>query len=85
MSSWLYTLLTYLKRMGCVLMKQSLYVEGEKYVVKKQLAEGGFSTIELAENSRSRRLVAIKRITCHSIQATSERNFRRKVKLIDES
>jgi len=68
MSSWLYTLLTYLKRMGCVLMKQSRYVEGEKYVVKKQLAEGGFSTIELAENSRSRRLVAIKRITCHSIQ-----------------
>ena len=68
MSSWLYYLFGYLKRMGCVLMKSSLTVEGQKYVIKKQVAEGGFSTVELAENTTTKRLGAIKRITCHSIQ-----------------
>jgi len=68
MSNWLYYLLGYLKRMGCVLMKSSLTIEGQKYVIKKQVAEGGFSTVELAENTTTKRLVAIKRITCHSIQ-----------------
>ena len=42
--------------------------QGEKYALKKRLAEGGFSQIDLAENTRTKRLVALKRITCHSIQ-----------------
>ncbi|XP_023342481.1 serine/threonine-protein kinase 16 [Eurytemora carolleeae] len=68
MSSWIYLFLNYLKRMGCILLRPSLVVEGQKYKVRRQLAEGGFSTIDLAENTRNGKLVAIKRITCHSIQ-----------------
>jgi len=74
-SSWLFVLLSYLKRMGCVLMRQSLTVQGEKYTIKKKLAEGGFSNIDLAENSRNKKLVALKRITCHSIQDQNNANF----------
>ena len=68
MSSWLYSLLSYLQKMGCVLLKPTLYVEGQKYRVKRQLGEGGFSTVDLAENTSTGKLVAVKRITCHSIQ-----------------
>ena len=54
--------------MGCILLRPSLEVEGQKYKVRRKLAEGGFSTIDLAENTRTGKLVAVKRITCHSIQ-----------------
>ena len=54
--------------MGCILLRPSLVVEGQKYKVRRKLAEGGFSTVDLAENTRNGKLVAIKRIICHSTQ-----------------
>lgn len=61
--------------MGCGLFKSSVTVEGEKYSIIKEIGEGGFSTIELAENTRSKHKVAIKRITCHSIEDQNAAKF----------
>jgi len=68
MSNLLYSLYAYLKRMGCVLFRQTITIDGDKYTITRQLAEGGFSTIDLARKQTSNQLVAIKRIICHSIQ-----------------
>lgn len=52
---------------GCFCSKETLTISGTKYTVKDRLALGGFSLIDLAENSITRKLYAVKRITCHSI------------------
>ncbi|XP_023298669.2 serine/threonine-protein kinase 16 [Lucilia cuprina] len=52
---------------GCFCSKETLTISGTKYTVKDRLAQGGFSLIDLAENSITRKLYAVKRITCHSI------------------
>jgi len=57
-----------LTSMGCVCLKPSVTVDGVKYRIKRQIAEGGFSTVELIEDPRSGKLLALKRITCHSIE-----------------
>jgi len=57
-----------LLRMGCVCIKPSILVEGVRYKVIRQIAEGGFSTVELVEDSRTGKRYAMKRITCHSIE-----------------
>eukprot|EP00095_Tigriopus_kingsejongensis_P008484 maker-scaffold18_size714446-snap-gene-5.20 protein:Tk08484 transcript:maker-scaffold18_size714446-snap-gene-5.20-mRNA-1 annotation:"serine threonine-protein kinase 16" len=54
--------------MGCLCAKESLLLEGIAYTVLEPLAEGGFSTIELVQNSRTREKFALKRITCHSTE-----------------
>jgi len=54
--------------MGCVCLKPSIMVEEVKYKVKHELAEGGFSTIDLVEDTRTGREFVIKRITCHSTE-----------------
>ena len=36
-----------LTKMGCVCFKPSVMVEGVRYRVNRQLAEGGFSTVPL--------------------------------------
>ena len=61
--------------MGCGLFKPSLVIAGEKYNVMKEIGEGGFSTIQLAENNRTKQKVAIKRITCHSIEDQNAAKF----------
>jgi len=55
-------------RMGCICLRPSLAIEGTKYTVIRQMAEGGFSTVDLVEDSRSKQKFALKRITCHSIE-----------------
>ena len=50
-----------LTKMGCVCFKPSVMVEGVRYRVNRQLAEGGFSTVHLFQ-------VGEKRITCHSTE-----------------
>jgi len=55
-------------RMGCVCFKPSIKIDGVNYKVLRQVAEGGFSTVDLVEDSRSRKKHALKRITCHSIE-----------------
>jgi serine/threonine protein kinase len=65
---WWSGLLSRLLSMGCVLLRPALTVQGVRYKVLRQLAEGGFSTVHLARNAESGRKVALKRITCHSIE-----------------
>lgn len=52
--------------MGCVCGKETVNVQNRKFYVKSRLAEGGFSIIDLIEDRHSRRLYALKRLTCHS-------------------
>ena len=65
---WWSSLLSSLLSMGCVLLRPAVIVEGVRYKVLRQLAEGGFSTVHLARDAASGRKVALKRITCHSIE-----------------
>jgi len=57
-----------LTKMGCLCFKPSVVVEGVRYRVIRQLAEGGFSTVDLVEDITSGKKFAIKRITCHSTE-----------------
>uniref|UniRef100_A0A1A9WL85 non-specific serine/threonine protein kinase n=1 Tax=Glossina brevipalpis TaxID=37001 RepID=A0A1A9WL85_9MUSC len=52
---------------GCFCSKETLNINGSKYVIRDRLNQGGFSLIDLAENNLTRKLYAIKRITCHSL------------------
>lgn len=56
--------------MGCVLgcLKRTVTVEGKRYKMIRQIAEGGFSTVELVEDSETGKKFALKRILCHSIE-----------------
>jgi serine/threonine kinase 16 len=65
---WWSSLLSSLVSMGCVLLRPAVTVEGVRYKVLRQLAEGGFSTVQLARDIESGHKVALKRITCHSIE-----------------
>jgi len=55
-------------KMGCVCLKPSVKIDGVNYKVIRQVAEGGFSTVDLIEDTRSHKKFALKRITCHSIE-----------------
>ena len=57
-----------LKRMGCLCFKQAVEVEAERYKIIRHIADGGFSSVQLVENSRTGKRYAVKRITCHSIE-----------------
>jgi len=61
-------LLHSLKKMGCVCFKPSVVVEGITYRMVRQIAEGGFSTVDLVEDSRTGKKYAMKKITCHSTE-----------------
>ena len=61
-------LLHSLKKMGCVCFKPSMVVEGVTYRMIRQIAEGGFSTVDLVEDSRTNKKYAMKKITCHSTE-----------------
>jgi len=60
-------LLHTLKRMGCSCFKQSMVVEGVSYTVVRQIAEGGFSTVDLVEDTMGKKY-AMKKMTCHSTE-----------------
>ena len=62
------TLVHGLTKMGCMCFKPSVVVEGVTYRVNRQLAEGGFSTVDLVEDTSSGKKYAMKRITCHSTE-----------------
>ncbi|PVD30482.1 hypothetical protein C0Q70_09748 [Pomacea canaliculata] len=52
--------------MGCMCGKESLHVENKRYFIRSRLGEGGFSYVDLVEESSTRKLFALKRLTCHS-------------------
>ncbi|XP_055850748.1 serine/threonine-protein kinase 16 [Episyrphus balteatus] len=53
---------------GCWCTRESIIINGTKYIIKERIAQGGFSNIDLGENTLTRKSYAIKRITCHSIE-----------------
>ena len=53
---------------SCFCLKPHLEVEGVTYKLLRHLTEGGFSSIDLVENTRTGKVFVVKRITCHSIE-----------------
>ncbi|KAF7283636.1 serine/threonine-protein kinase 16 [Rhynchophorus ferrugineus] len=76
--------LSTLFRMGCLCVRESVDINGVKYTVKDRLGEGGFSCVDLVEQSSTKKKYALKRITCHSIDdqklANEEISYYKKLK-----
>ncbi|XP_030747371.1 serine/threonine-protein kinase 16 isoform X2 [Sitophilus oryzae] len=60
--------LSTLLKMGCLCIRESIDINGIKYVVNERLGEGGFSCVDLVEQTSTKKKFALKRITCHSIE-----------------
>lgn len=69
-----------LGRSFCI--RETVTIDGINYVVKEQIAEGGFSVIELVQHPRTGECLALKRITCHSIE--DENAAREEIRLHEE-
>jgi len=69
---------------SCLCIKPHIEVEGVTYRLIRHLTEGGFSSIDLVENTRTGKVFVVKRITCHSIEdqnlARNEIEMNRKFK-----
>nr|CAH7749803.1 unnamed protein product [Callosobruchus chinensis] len=76
--------LSMIMKMGCFCTRESVNINGVKYVVKERLGEGGFSCVDLVENSSTKKKYALKRIICHSIDdqktAMQEINYYKKLR-----
>ncbi|GFO37934.1 serine/threonine-protein kinase 16-like [Plakobranchus ocellatus] len=57
--------------MGCFCGKEALTVGDRKFYLKQRLGEGGFSYVDLVEESTSRKPYALKRILCHNKEEES--------------
>ena len=55
-------------KMGCLCSKETVTINSKKYYLRDQLGEGGFSTVLLAEEADSKKIVAIKKIICHGME-----------------
>ncbi|XP_060533480.1 serine/threonine-protein kinase 16 [Cylas formicarius] len=60
--------LSMLLKMGCICTRETVDINGVKYVIKERLGEGGFSCVDLVENTSTKKKYALKRITCHGIE-----------------
>ncbi|KAG5865233.1 hypothetical protein JTB14_012053 [Gonioctena quinquepunctata] len=76
--------LSMILKMGCICTKESIYINGTRYVVKERLGEGGFSCVDLVENTTTKKKYALKRITSHSVDdqkiAMQEINYYKKLR-----
>lgn len=52
--------------MGCFCMKKIIDINGVKYVIISNLAQGGFSLIDLVKNTVTKNKYVLKHIRCHS-------------------
>jgi serine/threonine protein kinase len=52
--------------MGCNCTKEAIVVSGSKFYVINRIADGGFGSIDLIEESRTGRSLALKRVKCES-------------------
>ncbi|XP_012251739.2 serine/threonine-protein kinase 16 [Athalia rosae] len=57
--------LSLILKMGCICSKETITINGRKYIVREHLGEGGFSTVSLVEDTITHRKYAVKKITCH--------------------
>uniref|UniRef100_H2YRJ0 non-specific serine/threonine protein kinase n=1 Tax=Ciona savignyi TaxID=51511 RepID=H2YRJ0_CIOSA len=55
--------------LSCVCGRSLLNINGTKYIFQENLGEGGFSYVDLLEDSKSGQFVALKRIVCHDKKA----------------
>lgn len=55
-----------IQKMGCMCAKESLTIDDRKFFIRSRIGEGGFSYIDLIEESTSHKTYALKRILCHS-------------------
>ncbi|XP_049846268.1 serine/threonine-protein kinase 16 [Schistocerca gregaria] len=53
-------------KMGCACSRTKIAVGGKTYTVQEHLADGGFSSIYLVQDSKSHRLCVLKKIVCHA-------------------
>ncbi|XP_050418058.2 serine/threonine-protein kinase 16 [Patella vulgata] len=53
-------------KMGCVCGKESVNINNRRFYTRSRIGEGGFSYIDLVEDAQTHKLLALKRITCHS-------------------
>ncbi|KAJ9577513.1 hypothetical protein L9F63_005886 [Diploptera punctata] len=51
--------------MGCICSRETLMINSRKYYVVEHLGEGGFSTVDLIEDSHTGKTYAVKKIICH--------------------
>ncbi|CAG9857577.1 unnamed protein product [Phyllotreta striolata] len=58
--------LSMILKMGCICTKEHLEINGKRYTVLERLGEGGFSCVDLVENTSNKKKYAVKRIVCHS-------------------
>ncbi|KAL4222069.1 Serine/threonine-protein kinase 16 [Mactra antiquata] len=70
-----------LLRMGCICGKESFTINNRRFYIRSRLGEGGFSVVDLLEDSRTHTLYAMKRITCHG--ETDERIAMNEVKIMN--
>ncbi|KAK9505894.1 hypothetical protein O3M35_009863 [Rhynocoris fuscipes] len=52
-------------KMGCLCTRDDIMINNCKYYILEELGQGGFSTVLLVENSRTRKRFAVKKIICH--------------------
>lgn len=52
--------------MGCICSRETVQIGDQMFYVRQRLGEGGFSVVDLVEESRSHKVYALKRIACHS-------------------
>ncbi|XP_056634313.1 serine/threonine-protein kinase 16 [Diorhabda sublineata] len=76
--------LSIIMKMGCICVKEHININGIRYVVIERLGEGGFSCVDLVQNTTTKKKYALKRITCHSIEdqkiAMQEINYYKKLR-----
>lgn len=58
--------------MGCTCTKESVYINDKKYTIKSRIGEGGFSIVDLIQDTTTHVTYALKRIPCHTKE--DERN-----------
>ncbi|XP_043224684.1 serine/threonine-protein kinase 16-like [Amphibalanus amphitrite] len=52
--------------MGCVCGKEVVTIGGKNYVIRDKIGEGGFSIVNLVEDTIYHKTFALKTLTCHS-------------------
>ncbi|KAL8563965.1 hypothetical protein ACOMHN_025296 [Nucella lapillus] len=54
--------------MGCMCGKESIAVGEKRFYIRSRLGEGGFSYVDLIEETATHKVYALKRLTCHTTE-----------------
>lgn len=64
--------LSLILKMGCICTRETIVINNKKYYVIENLGVGGFSTVDLVEESSTRERYAVKKIVCHGSKDESQ-------------